>query len=432
MTQLRRPALKFSASLRGDQMPGQAPVKPLVVFLFGSGISQRAHLPLAGDITPVVLSGAGVFRHTDGRYLFGSPPRPEVDRTDDFLRRILLFLQLIKVEADVYYFLDREVNYEDLYFIVNQVFGCLSWDEDNPVPKRFTDYLGERLNHLLTSDCCAKARDERNVPPSRPIRFTDRLASLRQLAGESCSYIRDVACGKIGVRPADLDYLGWLVEAVEDKHSDQKLFFTLNYDTLLEEFFRRANVRLVDGFGSPVEMEGVSYFDARLFADREHPHVFKLHGSLDWFLNRRVSPAEEEPLRLLRPTVPELAAKNFDFAVAPFVLVGTHNKPGYYTKPLFEEQHWRFKEALSEADRLVICGYSFGDEAINTRLLYWLDQFREGQVLLIHHDPEACRKRARPQFAGMWENHVKRGQWNVIRKKMEEVSWSEVKAAMGF
>src|ERR1035437_6733975 len=414
-------------------MPGQAPVKPPVVFLFGSGISHKANLPLAGDITPFVLSGAGVFKHTDGRYLFGTPPLLDIDRTDDFLRRILLFLQLIKAEADMYYFLDKQVNYEDLYFIANQVFGCLSWDEDNPVAKRFADYLGERLNHVLASDYYAKALGERNEPPSRPIRFTDRLASLCQLAGESCSYIRDVACGKIGVRPAALDYLGWLVEAVEDKASGQKLFFTLNYDTLLEQFFRRARVRLVDGFWGPVESEGVSYFDAGLFADREHPHVLKLYGSLDWFLNRRASPAEQKPLRLLRPTVPELAAKNFDLAVAPLILVGTHNKPAYYTKPLFEDQHWRFKEALSEADRLVICGYSFGDKAINSRLLYWLDQSRERRVLLIHHDPEACRKHARPLFAQTWENHVKRGQWKVIAKKMEAVSWSEVKAAaVGF
>ena len=254
-------------------MPRQAPVKQPVVFLFGSGISHKANLPLAGDITPVVLSGAGVFKHTDGRYLFGTPPRPEIDRTDDFLRRILLFLQLIKTEADIYYFLDREVNYEDLYFIAYQVFGCLSWDEDNPVAKRFADYLGEHLNHVLASDYYAKALVERNEPPSRRIEFTDRLASLRQLAGKSCNYIRDVACGKIGVRPADLDYLGWLAEAVGDQDSGQKLFFTLNYDTLLEQFFRRANVRLVDGFGSPVESEGVSYFDARLFADRECPQV---------------------------------------------------------------------------------------------------------------------------------------------------------------
>jgi hypothetical protein len=107
-------------------MPGQSPVKPPVVFLFGSGISHEANLPLAGDITPVVLSGAGVFKHTSGRYLLGTPPQPEPDPTDDFLRRILLFLQLIKTEGDIYYFLDREVNYEDLYFIANQVFGCLS------------------------------------------------------------------------------------------------------------------------------------------------------------------------------------------------------------------------------------------------------------------------------------------------------------------
>jgi hypothetical protein len=265
-------------------MLGKTPVKPPVVFLFGSGISHKANLPLAGNITPVIISGAGVFKHTDGRYLFGNPPRSEIDQTDDFLRRILLFLQLIKAEADIYYFLDREVNYEDLYFMASQVLGCLNWDEDNPVAKHFADYLDQRLHHVLTGGYYAKELGERNVPPSRPIEFTDGLASLRQLAGESCNYIRDVACGKIGiiVQPTDLNDFEWLVSAVRDQDSGQKLFFTLNYDTLIEQFFRHVNVRLVDGFGSPIENEGISYFDARLFIDRDHPHLHKLHGSLDW------------------------------------------------------------------------------------------------------------------------------------------------------
>jgi hypothetical protein len=116
--------------------------------------------------------------------------------------------------------------------------------------------------------------------------------------------------------------------------------------------------------------------------------------------------------------------------ITPVVLVGTHNKPRYYTSPWFEEQHWRLREALSEANRLVICGHSFGDKAINGRLLYWLNQSPERRAFLIHHDPEACRKNARAAIAQLWKIHGKNGQWKVIEKKMEEVSWSEVKAAM--
>jgi hypothetical protein len=409
-------------------MARQLPSVRPVVFLFGAGISRGAQLPLAGDITPVVLCGTGVSRHTNGRYHFGPRPTPEIDSTDNFLRRVLLFLQLIKTEADIYYFLDRPVNYEDLYFIANQVFGCLSYDEDNPVVKPFADFLDDRLKHLLAGDCYADALAERNERPSKPIKYVDRLGSLRQLAGEVRNYIQDVACAMIGRKPASLSYLGWLADVVRDGDCGQKLFFTLNYDTVLEKFFWDQQVRVVDGFGEPVVQEGVSFFDPLLFADRQTPHVVKLHGSLDWFLNRRVGSRKSEPLRVLRPAVAGEAAKQYELDVAPLVLVGTHNKPSYYTNPLFEEQHWRFKGALCEAVRLVICGYSFGDKAINLRILHWLNQNPERQVLLIHHCPAECRKGARAAIAESWETHVENGQWRALAKKMEDVSWPEVKA----
>jgi len=81
-----------------------------IVFLFGAGTSHAAGLPLGGEITGTVLSGIDVTRHTNGRYLLGPHSRPQSDASDGFLRRILLFLQLIKAEADIYYFLDRLVN----------------------------------------------------------------------------------------------------------------------------------------------------------------------------------------------------------------------------------------------------------------------------------------------------------------------------------
>lgn len=178
---------------------------------------------------------------------------------------------------------------------------------------------------------------------------------------------------------------------MEDKASGQKCFFTLNYDTLIEQFFRSQQIKLVDGFSEAIESEGVSYFDHKLFGDSLHPHLIKLHGSLDWLPNRRKKVIEHEWLRVMRPVVTELAVKIFEGDSPPIVLVGTHNKPKYYINPLFEEQPWHFKESLGEVKRLVICGYSFGDKAINMRLLHWLNQDAARRVVLIHYAPKECQ-----------------------------------------
>ena len=404
--------------------------KTSVAFLFGAGLSEKAGLPLANQITPIVVSGEGVFRQTDGSYRLGTDPKPEFAQSNDYMRRILLFLQIIKTEADIYYFLDRPVNYEDLYFIANQVFGCLSFDEDNPVAKRFADYLDERLGDVLTGDCYGEALAERNEQPTRPIKYLDRMDSLSKLAGQTCSYIRDVACAMIGCQPTGFEYLRWIADAVRDEDSGQKLFFTLNYDTLLEQFFAAQKIRIVDGFESQVVDEGVSYFEPRAFAECEHPHLVKLHGSLNWFLNQRRGNGAQEPLRLLRPIDYKLADRRFDLHGARLVLVGTHNKPRYYTNPLFEEQHWQFKDGLERAKYLVICGYSFGDKAINTRVLYWLSQGAQNQVVLIHPKPGLCQKAARRAIALGLDSEFKNGRWKVIEKSAEDVSWNDIRQTL--
>lgn len=404
--------------------------RPSLAFLFGAGISKKAGLPLASEITPAVLCGEGVFKHTDGRFRFGEDPQPQFARSDDYMRRILLFLQIIKTEADIYYFLDRSVNYEDLYFIANQVFGCLSFDEDNPVAKRFADYLDERLEHVLTGDCYAQALAERIEQPSRPIKYLDRMDSLSKLAAHTCSYIRDVACAMIGSKPTGFEYLRWIGDAVRDEDLGHKQFFTLNYDTLLEQFFRSHKIQIIDGFEPPIVGEGISYFEPRVFAKREHPHVVKLHGSLDWHFNRRKGQTQQERLRLIRPIDPEIASRKFELDGGPLVLVGTHNKPRHYTSPVFEDQHWQFKDGLERAKYLVVCGYSFGDKAINTRVLYWLSQGSQNQVVLIHPKPDLCQKAARGAIRLGWDSELKNGRWKVIEKSAEDVCWNDIREAL--
>ena len=64
------------------------------------------------------------------------------------------------------------------------------------------------------------------------------------------------------------------------------------------------------------------------------------------------------------------------------------NKPSKYTWGLMLGIHYRFRKILEDSDTLVVCGYSFGDKAINTELIFWHNARRSRSLVVI--DPR-CR-----------------------------------------
>lgn len=403
-----------------------------IALLFGAGISKAANLPDTSSITAKILSGDGVYRVGDGagqRYRIGTPPNPKGDCTNDYLARVVLLLKLVKSEADIYYFLDKEVNYEQLFFMAQQLLGSLDFTEDNPVVHQFAKHLEARMGHLLSEDPFTEGLTRRAFAPTRKMRYRHDIGTMTKLARETCNYIRDVACGMISRAPGDLSYFQWLAEAAVDSDVGHKTFFTLNYDTLVEQFFRSRGVLLIDGFGPQVEAEGIYYFNASVYEDTSRPHLVKLHGSLDWFANRRIADNADQPALIVRPAN-EDKFKEYAEKDAPIVLVGTHNKPRNYATPQFEEQHAQLRIGLNKAIRLVVCGYSFGDQAINSRLLLWLLQRAERRMTVIHPNIAQCQLDAHPAFGRVWGEFMKRGQLRVIESRMEDMTWHTVKGSL--
>ena len=42
--------------------------------------------------------------------------------------------------------------------------------------------------------------------------------------------------------------------------------------------------------------------------------------------------------------------------------------------------HYRFRKILEDSETLIVCGYSFGDKAINTQIIFW---HRQGRSLVV-------------------------------------------------
>lgn len=147
--------------------------------------------------------------------------------------------------------------------------------------------------------------------------------------------------------------------------------FTTNYDTLFEQAAHGAGIVLIDGFsyGCPRRFFGRSYdFD---IVDREKPRVrggenfipnvvrlYKLHGSVNWFYEngvviQRAATGTEEPM-MIYPSTNKYAES--------------------YSQPYFEMMA-RFQATLRKKDcLLMVCGYGFGDQHINSVILEALNQ----------------------------------------------------------
>lgn len=136
-------------------------------------------------------------------------------------------------------------------------------------------------------------------------------------------------------------------------------FFTINYDTLLEDALGLEKFTVVDGFSGGA----IAYWNPQLEFEDSHklPNrclLYKLHGSIDWQRDSK------NGLVRTRYGTKYLTQKS-DIMIYPQATkyVETQKDPFSF---LFNG----FRNALNSIDDnvLITCGYSFGDEHINTEI----------------------------------------------------------------
>ena len=135
-------------------------------------------------------------------------------------------------------------------------------------------------------------------------------------------------------------------------------FFTTNYDTLLEDALALNQIAYQDGFNGG----GVAFWEKRNLEIRPSTRaiVTKLHGSIDWY---RPSADQTKLYRVRRGD--NYAAPRKGVMIYPQAIKYIHAQ----SDP-FAEFFQRFRRRLgSGTDQvLLICGYCFGDEHINSEI----------------------------------------------------------------
>lgn len=143
-------------------------------------------------------------------------------------------------------------------------------------------------------------------------------------------------------------------------------YFTLNYDTLLEDSLAIERINFADGFVGGA----TSWWDLREYESNDvRAKVYKLHGSIDWCqcdgdtLPRRIrdgTPVEHERNLLIWPAATKYREAQRD----PYAQLISLMR-----KTLRPQQNCEVV--------LCVCGYSFSDEHINAEIDRALRESRE-------------------------------------------------------
>lgn len=385
-----------------------------ITFLLGSGISIAVKMPSIKEITERILSGKNIHRADNGTYYLGEATN---GFNNEYIDKAVKFLKRIKIEADNYYKNDREINYEDLYYIATQIYDSENREYDNPVVQSFIEKIISDITPLF---------------PGKEGEHRDEW-TLEEISQEAINYVKDIVWRiLISKKPENVDRLKGFKNACLDEDVSSVDIFTLNHDTVLEDYLSKANVKLIDGFGNP-ENE-VRYWDPYLFVSKSAKvKFFKLHGSLNWFLfgskkgnlvserigiplNRSCWDTEDPNGQMQRPIYGR-----------PEFLAGTFNKMFDYTSSIYAELHCQFYYALRNIEQIVIYGYGFGDKGINRRIFEWVYSSLKHRLIIIDLDSEKLKQKARGVLAKNWDDLENHNKLIFIPRGIENTSWQKIK-----
>ncbi|HLO13304.1 MAG TPA: SIR2 family protein [Anaerolineales bacterium] len=386
-------------------------------FLLGSGASIPAKMPRTNDITEIVLSGKDVWKHSDGSYYLEKTKQSGWDVLET--SRITEFVNILKKQISLFYekrFQQRETNYEDLYYVADQITSVEDGDYDNPAIQALIDKILPECTQLMTKTDLHEAWN------------------LLDLASEATYYIMDIAWRLLLRSPGDISYLSKILSPLGSRSIPLAGIFTLNHDTVLEHWLSQNRVQFIDGFSDPVN--GVRYWNPNsLVGNSSKVKLFKLHGSVNWF---------SYPSNAIQPGVESVGIPfDWDFqhtlnpegkrqyslgpnGPRPAILMGTFNKMFNYTMGIFADIYCLFRQALRDTNSLVIIGYGFGDKGVNTQIIEWAYLSANNKIILIEPNPEKLKIRARLAIQKHWDRWLMQKKFKIISKGIENVTWEEL------
>ena len=367
-----------------------------VAILLGAGSSIPAGFPSTEELTNMFLCGYGIWRNSQGEYFIEYNPCEDRRRYLSLEPRLDLVKSVIRwlYEATQEYhrtFQGRQANYEDVFYLAEQISSDIYGERENPAIYPFIRELESKFDDAVNS----------SIDNDHSMASYD----LSSISTEVCNCVRDIIRNRLSLEVHQASHLE-IVKYIYEKYNTTCIA-TLSHDTHVETFLKEQGVELIDGV---LESNGKRNWNGNFIMDGKMP-FYKLHGSINWDW--------------------DCSSYNFN---RPEMLVGTFNKLAEYGSGIFLDLHYHFKTTIHEADTMIICGYSFGDKGINSTIINWYSDKRGRRFVIIHPCPEQLIRNARPAIWRLFcQEHPVTGQSGVavesityIRKKLQHVNVDEI------
>lgn len=160
-------------------------------------------------------------------------------------------------------------------------------------------------------------------------------------------------------------------------------YFTLNYDTLIEDALSLEKLSVCDGFHGGA----TGWWNAGLYETEEAlARVFKVHGSIDWCLGN----GEVLPSRLRQGM--QLPGDHERVLIWPAATKYRETQRDPYAQ-IIDFMRKSLRPSGSEETLLVVCGYAFGDSHINLEIERALRESNEKLTVMVFSsddEPTSC------------------------------------------
>jgi hypothetical protein len=401
-----------------------APFPPgSVAVLLGSGASWPKGDKSVRTLTEKVLDGRDYIRHSDRQYV-KAPPNPGLPPWEETVGAVTSFLRRLECFVRPYHerIIGRDVNYEDLYYVIRQLEDEESGELDDPLVATARREISDALAALQCEFLRSLGPEPRSVV---------------EVTTESARYIASVVVRELQDEAERLDHLSWIKNACDKAPGCIASLFTVNHDCVLERFLTSSGIGFVDGFEA-TGAEGVRHWrPSALQETNGRLSLLKLHGSIDWHRIRPDGEADwyEERIASLASSIDPASIDGADgrrwMAVDPhpLILVGTFNKIVAYTTGVFLDLYAAFRERLRRTETLVVCGYGFGDKGINQQIVEWVYEARSRRIVVVHPRRDELFERARGAIRTNVPRWQQSGVLRVVEKCIEALSWDDVIAA---
>jgi hypothetical protein len=237
--------------------------------------------------------------------------------------------------------------------------------------------------------------------------------NLTDLLRETKTYIKDLVTITLSQKSESFAGLNYLKDCVAENPSSCFNVFTLNHDTVIEQFFDAEGIEFIDGF----DKSGNDYhfWNPLLFEQKSLINLLKIHGSVNWHYYDETSWVD----RRICKVSPEMFWRDPKKSIS---LIGTDNKLSEYIRGMFLELYYRFYKKLNLTKTLIIAGYSFGDYGINEKLFDWVLQ-GDNRMIIVDPFIENLKEKIWPVLYSEWENERK---IKPIKEYVENITWSGI------